>query len=153
MKPGIHPQVNPVVFVDSSNGAEFVTVSTLRSDKTKKIGGVEHFVISVDISSASHPFYTGKKSLIDTAGRVDKFQARMKAAEKLKVDYQKTQQKKLDQQLESAEEKVTRKAQAKAEKSTEAAKPVKAKAEKKASAAADKPARKPAAKKSSKKEE
>lgn len=113
MKTGLHPTLHPVVFVDSSNGTEFATLSTLKSEKTKTIKGVDHYVISVDISSASHPFYTGEKMLIDTAGRVDKFKQRMAAAEKLKEGHQKAQIKKLKTQEESLEEKVTRKAKEK----------------------------------------
>jgi large subunit ribosomal protein L31 len=80
MKTDIHPVMNPVVFVDLSSGTEFSALSTLTSAKTKKIDGVEHFVVNVDTSSASHPHYTGKKQLIDTAGRVDKFEAKRKKA-------------------------------------------------------------------------
>ena len=83
MKAEIHPKLNHVVFVDSSCGAEFATLSTMSAKTTKKINGVDHYVISVDISSASHPFYTGKQTLIDTAGRVDKFRARAAAAKKM----------------------------------------------------------------------
>ena len=85
MKSDIHPQVNNVVFVDTSCGAEFITTSTLKSDETRVVDGVEHMVINVEISSASHPFYTGKQVLLDTARRVEKFQekqAKMEAAQK-----------------------------------------------------------------------
>jgi len=84
MKKDIHPKKNPVVFIDISTGKEFVTTSTLTSEETKKIGGVDHYVVKVEISSDSHPFYTGKAKLIDTAGRVEKFEARRKAAEAAK---------------------------------------------------------------------
>tara|TARA_B100001964_G_scaffold237882_2_gene302268 strand:- start:726 stop:1058 length:333 start_codon:yes stop_codon:yes gene_type:complete len=77
MKKGIHPQVHPVVFVDSSCKEEFITTSTRTSDETRDINGVKHFVIHTEISSASHPFYTGKQVLVDTARRVEKFKARM----------------------------------------------------------------------------
>ncbi|MBN2086931.1 type B 50S ribosomal protein L31 [Candidatus Peregrinibacteria bacterium] len=110
MKPDIHPKLNPVVFVDTSNGVEFTTMSTLTSDKTKKIKGVEHFVINIDVSSASHPFYTGEKMLVDTAGRVDKFRARQEAAEKMKAASEKTSKKKEIEAKETVEEKITRKA-------------------------------------------
>lgn len=76
MKKDTHPKVNPVVFVDTSCGAQFVTTSTLKSDETMEIDGVKHMVVNVEISSASHPFYTGKQILIDTARRVEKFQER-----------------------------------------------------------------------------
>lgn len=78
MKVDIHPTTHPVVFVDTSCGAEFVTTSTLTSNETRAIDGVDHYVINIEISSASHPFYTGKQILIDTARRVEKFEARMK---------------------------------------------------------------------------
>ena len=71
MKADIHPDYHPVVFVDGEH--EIVTRSTLTSQKTREIDGVEHFVIPVDISAYSHPFYTGKQKLVDTEGRVDRF--------------------------------------------------------------------------------
>lgn len=76
MRKDIHPKVNPVVFIDVSTGKEFVTISTLTSDKTKEIDGVEHFVINVEISSDSHPFFTGEQKIVDAAGRVEKFKAK-----------------------------------------------------------------------------
>lgn len=116
MKTDIHPKLNSVVFVDSSSGAEFPTLSTLTSEKTKKINGVDHFVISVDISSASHPFFTGKQTLVDTAGRVDKFRARQEAAKKkmAEASARKTKKDKLDK--ETPEEKIGRKAKENTEK-------------------------------------
>lgn len=81
MKNDTHPQLHPVVFIDLSTGTEFITTSTRKSDETKKINGVDHYVMKVEISSASHPFYTGKRKLVDTAGRVDKFRARIKKAQ------------------------------------------------------------------------
>ncbi len=71
MKEGIHPTLNPVIFVDGEH--EFITLSTKSSNKTKEIDGVEHFIIPIEISSASHPFFTGQQKLIDTAGRVERF--------------------------------------------------------------------------------
>ncbi len=71
MKPDIHPDYHPVVFVDGEH--EIVTRSTITSDTTRDIDGVEHFVVNVDISAFSHPFYTGKQKLVDTEGRVDRF--------------------------------------------------------------------------------
>jgi len=76
MKPEIHPNLNHVVFVDASSGSEFATRSTMSSGKTREIDGVEHFVVTVDISSASHPFYTGKQRVMDREGRVAKFKKR-----------------------------------------------------------------------------
>lgn len=76
MKKDIHPQLNPVVFIDATTGTEFPCTSTLTSEEIKNIDGVDHYVIKVDISSASHPFYTGEQRLVDTAGRIEKFKAR-----------------------------------------------------------------------------
>lgn len=73
MKAAIHPKLNPVVFVDTGANTEFVTRSTLSSKQTKNIDGVEHYIVHVDISSASHPFYTGKQRAVQTAGRVERF--------------------------------------------------------------------------------
>ena len=85
MKKDIPPKVHPVVFIDTSAGAEFITTSTLTSEKTREIDGVKHFEINIEISSASHPFFTGKQVFVDTARRVEKFQekqAKMEAAQK-----------------------------------------------------------------------
>jgi large subunit ribosomal protein L31 len=73
MKPGIHPELNPVIFVDTGANTEFVTRSTLSSKQTRDIDGVTHYIIPVDISSASHPFYTGQQRAISVAGRVERF--------------------------------------------------------------------------------
>jgi large subunit ribosomal protein L31 len=81
MKTGIHPEIYDVVFVDVSSGAQFITESTVKSEETVKIDGKEYYVIKVDISSDTHPFYTGKQKLVDTAGRVEKFMAKMKKAQ------------------------------------------------------------------------
>lgn len=74
MKPEIHPEYHPVVFVDGE--FEIITKSTATSREKRVIDGVEHYVISVDISAFSHPFYTGKQKLLDTEGRVDRFNKR-----------------------------------------------------------------------------
>jgi large subunit ribosomal protein L31 len=73
MKADIHPALHPVVFVDSGAGVEFISRSTLTAKNTRDIDGVKHYVVNVDISSASHPFYTGKQRAITVAGRVDRF--------------------------------------------------------------------------------
>jgi large subunit ribosomal protein L31 len=84
MKKEIHPEsYRDVIFVDDSNGEKFLISSTLPSEETDKWeDGKEYPVIHVEISSASHPFYTGKENVIDTAGRVEKFKARMAKANK-----------------------------------------------------------------------
>ncbi|MBI5728169.1 MAG: 50S ribosomal protein L31 [Candidatus Magasanikbacteria bacterium] len=77
MKSNIHPAVHPVVFVDTSCGAEFITTSTLTAEETRLIDGVKHFICRIEISSSSHPFYTGKQILVDTARRVEKYQEKV----------------------------------------------------------------------------
>ncbi len=79
MKKDLHPKYNPVVFVDMTTGARFVTRSTKSSEKKEVIDGVEHSVVSIGITSDSHPFFTGKAQFIDTEGRIDKFQKRFGA--------------------------------------------------------------------------
>ncbi len=79
MKKDLHPKYNPVVFVDMSTGTRFITRSTRTSDKTEVIDGVEHQVITMGITSDSHPFFTGQKQFVDTEGRIDKFQKRFGA--------------------------------------------------------------------------
>lgn len=74
MQNDIHPDYHPVVFVDRSANYELVTGSILKSEEIREIDGVDHYVIRVDISSASHPFFTGKQKLIDTAGRIERFE-------------------------------------------------------------------------------
>ena len=74
MKEGIHPTLFPVLFVDGEH--ECTGVSTMKSNSTRNINGVDHFVVNVEISAFSHPFYTGQKKLVDTAGRVEKFMRR-----------------------------------------------------------------------------
>jgi large subunit ribosomal protein L31 len=76
MKADIHPKYHPVVFVDTGADYEFVSRSTMTSKEIREIDGVKHFVIRLDISSASHPFYTGKQRFVDTAGRIDKFRSK-----------------------------------------------------------------------------
>ena len=74
MKKNIHPDnYRLVVFKDMSNGDTFITKSCADSKETIKIDGTEYPLIKREISSTSHPFYTGKMKLVDTAGRVDKF--------------------------------------------------------------------------------
>jgi large subunit ribosomal protein L31 len=74
MKPGIHPAYGPVVFRDKGAGTAFLTRSTATSANTVEWSdGNTYPVIDVEISSASHPFWTGRQRLIDTAGRIEKF--------------------------------------------------------------------------------
>lgn len=77
MKNGIHPEnYRPVAFKDMSNGETFITRSTVNTKETEVIDGVEYPLVKLEISSSSHPFYTGKSKLVDSAGRVDKFMSR-----------------------------------------------------------------------------
>jgi large subunit ribosomal protein L31 len=79
MKAEIHPTYQAVVFRDLASGESFLTRSTLSSAKTIKWeDGQEYPVFDVEISSASHPFYTGKQRIMDAAGRVERFNARYK---------------------------------------------------------------------------
>ena len=106
MKKGIHPEnyrpvvfkdmsngdmflsrstakTRPVVFKDMSNGDMFLSRSTAKTNDTVEFEGETYPVVKIEISSTSHPFYTGKSKLVDTAGRVDKFMSRYgKAAKK-----------------------------------------------------------------------
>ncbi len=77
MKPGIHPDYHPIVFRDRAADFAFLTKSTLTSTQTIEWeDGNTYPVVDVEISSVSHPFWTGKSRLVDTAGRVEKFRAR-----------------------------------------------------------------------------
>ena len=77
MKSGIHPEnYRPVAFRDMSNGDTFITRSTVNTKETVDIDGATYPLVKLEISSSSHPFYTGKSKLVDTAGRVDKFMYR-----------------------------------------------------------------------------
>ena len=77
MKQGIHPNTyRPVAFKDMSNGDVFISRSTINTKETLEIDGVSYPLAKMDISNTSHPFYTGKTTLVDTAGRVDKFKSR-----------------------------------------------------------------------------
>jgi large subunit ribosomal protein L31 len=79
MKADIHPDYAPVVFRDLASGATFLTRSTVSSEKTIEWeDGNSYPVIDVEISSESHPFYTGKQRILDSAGRVEKFNQRFK---------------------------------------------------------------------------
>ncbi len=77
MRKGIHPEnYRLVVFKDMSNNETFLTKSTVNTKDTIELDGTEYPLVKIEISSSSHPFYTGKMKLVDTAGRVDKFRNR-----------------------------------------------------------------------------
>ena len=77
MKKGLHPEsYRPVVFKDMSNGDVFLSRSTCNTKETIEFEGETYPLVKLEISSTSHPFYTGKSKLVDPAGRVDKFMSR-----------------------------------------------------------------------------
>ncbi len=92
MKKEIHPKnYRPVIFVDTSNNAQFLISSTVETKETGKWkDGKEYPLYKVEISSASHPFYTGKETIVDTAGRVEKFKTRATKAKKPTKESKKT---------------------------------------------------------------
>jgi large subunit ribosomal protein L31 len=83
MKKGVHPDnYRPVVFQDTNDNSTIITRSTVATDETITLDGVEYPLIKVHISSSSHPFFTGEERIVDVEGRVDKFKARAEAARK-----------------------------------------------------------------------
>ena len=77
MKKDLHPtNYRPVVFKDMSNGDMFLSRSTCKTSETIEFEGETYPLVKLEISNTSHPFYTGKSKLVDTAGRVDKFMSR-----------------------------------------------------------------------------
>ena len=76
MKADIHPEYHPVLFVDLSSGYEFLTRSTMTSEERRDVDGVEAYVVRLDITADSHPFFTGEQRIVDTAGRVERFRRR-----------------------------------------------------------------------------
>ena len=77
MKKGLHPEnYREVVFKDMSNEEIFITRSTVAAKETIEIDGVTYPLVKLEITSSSHPFFTGKTKLVDTAGPVDKFMSR-----------------------------------------------------------------------------
>lgn len=73
MKDGIHPNYREVLFHDVSNDFKFITRSTIVTRDTVEYEGKQYPLVKIEISSESHPFYTGKHKIVDAAGRVDKF--------------------------------------------------------------------------------
>lgn len=86
MKKNLHPaNYRLVVFQDLNNNTTYLTKSTVASDETITLEGVEYPLVKVHITSSSHPFFTGEERVLDIEGRVDKFKARAAAAEKAKA--------------------------------------------------------------------
>ncbi len=83
MKKDIHPNYREVLFKDISVDFQFITRSTIESNETIEFEGTKYPFVKIDISSASHPFYTGTQKILDTEGRVDKFNKKFKRSIKL----------------------------------------------------------------------
>ena len=85
MKKDLHPNnYRPVVFQDLNDSSTIITRSTVATEETITVDGVEYPLVKVHISSSSHPFFTGEERIVDVEGRVDKFKARQAAAAKAK---------------------------------------------------------------------
>ena len=81
MKKDLHPaNYRPVVFQDLNDNSTIITRSTVVTEETITVDGVEYPLVKVHISSSSHPFFTGEERIVDVEGRVDKFKARQEAA-------------------------------------------------------------------------
>ena len=76
MKPDTHPEYHPVLFVDISTSEEFLTRSTITSEERREVDGAEAYVVRVEVSSSSHPFFTGEQRIVDSAGQVERFRRR-----------------------------------------------------------------------------
>ncbi len=76
MKPGIHPDYHKVLYVDTATGDEWISRSTLTSKETREVDGEEMPVIKLEISSHSHPFWTGTMRELDADGKIDRFRRR-----------------------------------------------------------------------------
>ena len=105
MKKELHPKnYRPVVFQDLNNDFSFLTRSTVATDETVKwTDGNEYPLVKVHITSASHPFFTGEERVLDIEGRVDKFEARKKAAEAAREARAKAAQKQAARKTAKAE--------------------------------------------------
>ena len=110
-KTELHPKdYRDVVFMDEAAKFSFLTKSTAKSEETIKWeDGNEYPLVKVQISSASHPFFTGEEKIIDTEGRVDRFAAKMKAAEELKAKKAKQLAEKKAKEAKKAEAEKTEK--------------------------------------------
>jgi large subunit ribosomal protein L31 len=78
MKKKIHPHYCPTCFIDISSKKKFLTFSTLKSKKILSIKNIKYYVVTCEVTSSSHPVYTGEKRFVDTEGRVEKFRSRYK---------------------------------------------------------------------------
>ena len=85
MKMGVHPEYHKVLFLDTSTGDEWTSYSTMTSSEKRQVGSEELPVIRLDISAASHPFWTGKARQLDAEGRIDRFKRRYAGKKKKKA--------------------------------------------------------------------
>ncbi|MBW2315521.1 MAG: type B 50S ribosomal protein L31 [Deltaproteobacteria bacterium] len=76
MKEGIHPEYHKVLYVDSATGEEWVSRSTMTSKEKREVDGEEMPVVKLEISSVSHPFWTGKMRNLDADGKIERFNKR-----------------------------------------------------------------------------
>ena len=76
MKPDIHPDYHKVLYIDSATGDEWISRATMTSKEKREVDGEEIPVIRLDISAASHPFWTGKMRTLDADGKIDRFRRR-----------------------------------------------------------------------------
>ncbi len=83
MKKNIHPKTRPVVFKDVSSGFQIITHSTVETKQNIEVKGKSYPLVSFDVSSASHPFYTGQQRLVDTEGRAERFMKKYKGFKSL----------------------------------------------------------------------
>ena len=82
MKEGIHPDYHRVLFIDTATGNEWITRSTLRSKDTREVDGEKIPVVKLEISSYSHPFWTGKMRELDSDGKIDRYRRRFGGGKK-----------------------------------------------------------------------
>lgn len=107
MKKGVHPDnYRPVVFQDTNDNSTIITRSTVATDETITVDGVEYPLVKVHISSSSHPFFTGEERIVDVEGRVDKFKARQAAAAKAREARQAAKPKKEKKPRETEAQKI-----------------------------------------------
>ena len=98
MKKDVHPDYRPVVFQDTAANYSFLTRSTIKTNKTVMWeDGNEYPLVTLDISSASHPFYTGEQRIVDTAGQVDRFMRRLQTAQSRQAESAQRRQTKQEQ--------------------------------------------------------
>lgn len=109
MKKQIHPKYQEVLFIDSTTNYKFVCGSTLQPKEKDTFNGKEYPAYRLSTSSASHPFFTGSKALVDAEGRVDKFKKRYSANQQKNKDAQEEQQKENKEEQKAAAKKPAKK--------------------------------------------